>query len=279
MTNMNQRIWAFTRYLLRSTLFSLTGIIWVVLTLAYWMLLFNPGQGTPEVDYYLLIIGAFGVFGHFMLTLSLASRANMAKHYPLLVRLPSRIEYLASVLAASLLLGGILQGLLALAALYHGPPFSIGLILDALPIWTAVNILSTVLALHASDFVTSGWSRVWVYGILAILLFTQNSGAPNNSWLPETLAQLGRSFATQGLNALSNIIFTFSNWIASDSLSQIGNSLGIIFWPFRAIVDAVIVGYFTPTEAMAPAVILLYAVVLFMLAADLFANKDLDFLE
>jgi len=38
-------------------------------------------------------------------------------------------------------------------------------------------------------------------------------------------------------------------------------------------------GFFDTTQALAPAVILLYATILFMLAADFFASKDLDFTE
>jgi hypothetical protein len=53
----------------------------------------------------------------------------------------------------------------------------------------------------------------------------------------------------------------------------------LLFWPFKAVADATIQGVFNPTQALAPAIILLYAAILFMLAADLFATKDLDFTE
>jgi len=54
---------------------------------------------------------------------------------------------------------------------------------------------------------------------------------------------------------------------------------GFIFWPFHAISEAIFQGFFNPTQALAPAILLLYATILFMLAADLFANKDVDFTE
>ncbi|MCP4428919.1 MAG: hypothetical protein GY803_30920, partial [Chloroflexi bacterium] len=52
-----------------------------------------------------------------------------------------------------------------------------------------------------------------------------------------------------------------------------------LIWPFTAISDAVINGFFNTSQALAPAVILLYATILFLLAADLFAGKDLEFIE
>ena len=52
-----------------------------------------------------------------------------------------------------------------------------------------------------------------------------------------------------------------------------------LIWSFTAISDAVINGFFTAPQALAPAVILLYAAILFLLSADLFADKDLEFVE
>jgi hypothetical protein len=43
--------------------------------------------------------------------------------------------------------------------------------------------------------------------------------------------------------------------------------------------DAIIQGYFSAEQALAPAVLLLYATILFMLAADLFAAKDIELME
>jgi hypothetical protein len=51
-----------------------------------------------------------------------------------------------------------------------------------------------------------------------------------------------------------------------------------LHWPFRAIVDGVTVS-FDRTEALAPAFLLLYATILFLLAADFFATKDLHLIE
>jgi hypothetical protein len=82
----------------------------------------------------------------------------------------------------SLFITLLLQGLVALLALYNGPGFSLRL-LELPPLWLALNVLAIVLALHASDFVTDGWSRVYVYGTLALLIISQNSsGLLVNGW-------------------------------------------------------------------------------------------------
>jgi hypothetical protein len=72
---------------------------------------------------------------------------------------------------------------------------------------------------------------------------------------------------------------TFSAWLIRDGTEKLQQMFGFIFWPFRAISEAILQGSFKPTQALAPAILMLYATILFMLAADLFANKDLDFTE
>ncbi len=54
---------------------------------------------------------------------------------------------------------------------------------------------------------------------------------------------------------------------------------GLIFWPFSATANAIVNGSFTLVQALAPAIILLYATVLFILAATLFSRKDLYLTE
>jgi len=74
-------------------------------------------------------------------------------------------------------------------------------------------------------------------------------------------------------------INNFSNWLQNDGASSLSKLFSLPFWPFHAITDAVIAGSFNMVQALAPAVLLLYATLLVMLAADLFATKDLDLTE
>lgn len=276
---MMQRILVLTSYLLRRLFFSLAGLIYAILALLYWAIFFPPGQGTPDAENYILIIAAFGAAISFLITLTITARANQAVNYPLLVRLPSRVEYLAAVLISAIVAATALQLVVALLALYNGPSMSIGRALEIPPVWLSPNILAAVLALHASDFVTKGWSRVYVYGILAIFLFGQSAGDNIAPWLGDRFSRLSSLLMSRGWEDMGASLFRVTNWLNGDGVQTISNLFSFIFWPFRAVVAAVSNGFFDPTQALAPAVILLYATILFLLAADLFATKDVDFTE
>lgn len=276
---MRRQIWVLTNFLLRRLFFSLSGVIYVILALVYWAILFPPQQGTPDFDNYFLIIGAFGTVMTFLVTLTLASRANEAANYPLVVRLPSRVEFLTAVLLSALIGAGLLQLLVAGLALFRGPAALWPQILDVPPVWVSLNILAAVLALHASDFVTAGWSRVYVFGLLALFLFGQSSGRALALWLGQRFNSLSANLVQQGWYEVANSTNRAASWLTSGGGERLESALGFVFWPFRAITEAVLNGYFNSSQALAPAVMLLYATILFMLAADLFANKDLDFVE
>ena len=276
---MRQRVWALTRFFLQNLATSLTGVIYLVISLAYWYFFFPPAQGTPDFDNYVLIIGGLGAALSFLITLSIAARANEAANYPFLVRLPSKVEFLTAVLLSTLIATIALQLLVALLALFEGPEMTIGQALEIPPIWVAVNLLTAVLAIHASDFVTAGWSRVYIFGVLAIFLFGQNVNSTVTGWLAERFSRLGSFFFSRDITALAGTINRFSSWLNTEGTESLQRVFGFIFWPFRAISDAVIDGFFNPTQALAPAILILYATILFMLAADLFANKDVDFIE
>lgn len=276
---MAQRIVTLTSYLFRDLFLSLTGILYVIMTLVFWNIFFDPLQGTPEGDYYVLVIGLFGAGMAFVATLSVAARAHRAIHYPLLARLPSRMEHLTAVLLSALAFTFLLQGVAATLALFRGPEISLGLVLEIPPLWIAVNVLAAVLALHASDLVTAGWSRVYIYGALALLLFGRELDTSSGSWIGTRLSQLSGWFFQRGWSAPGNVVNRLSQWAHSSKVSSIGDVLDVVFWPFHAMADAVKAGAFEPQQALAPAILLLYATVLFLLAADFFSTKDLFLTE
>jgi hypothetical protein len=273
-----RRIWVLTAYFGRRGLLSLNGLLYLLGALLFWYFFFPPQQGTPQIANYMLLIGTFGAAVAFLLTLTITAQANQVANYPLLVRLPSRVEYLTAVLLATLMITLLLQSLVALLSLYNGPGLSPRL-LELPPLWLSLNVLAIVLALHASDFVTAGWSRVYVYGTLAVLIVSQNSSGVLSQWLTGQLSTLGRYLIRQGMLPLGNRITQLSNWFQGDGGQGLTNLLGIVFWPFQAILDAIIAGGFNAVQALAPAILLLYATILFMLAADLFATKDIEFAE
>lgn len=247
-----------------------------MLTLAFWYVLFNPQQQTPDAAYYQLLIGGFGAGLVFLVTLSMAARANAAQHYPFVVRLKSRVEFVTAVLLASLLVALAYQLLLAGLSLLNGPALTFGHLLEIPPIWLAPMIMTAVLALHATDFISMGWSRIYVFGLLAILLFGQ--GVQNDT-LARLFTGLSRYAINQGWVEMSNNLESYANSLAQTDGNIISRLFGFVFWPFEALADGITNGYFTANQALAPAILLLYATVLFLLAVDLFANKDLEFTE
>lgn len=275
---MMQRVWILTVYFTKSLFFSLTGLILLILSLVYWVLFFPPGQGTPDVENYIILIAAFGAAATFLAALSLSGRAGRLENYPLLVRLPSRVEYLVAVLFSALLLGIGLQLLVAALALIRGPDLG-GHALMIPPLWLSINILAAVLAMHASDLVTSGWSRVIVFGALAVLLLLQGMTASPDSWLVNRLYDASGVLMDFDFMTLSDFAANLGTWIAGETMGTLSRAAGVVFWPFRAMSDAVFAGGFTPAQALGPAVLLLYGSILFLIAATLFAGKDLDFTE
>lgn len=278
---MRQRVLALSVYFLRSVALSLNGALYLILALAYWLVMFPPGQGTPDASYYILVLAAFGIAATFFCTLTIASRANQMAYTPWIVRLPSRVEYLTAVLLSTLLFATSLQLLVAVFALLRGPELPLNQILLIPPVWLALNVLTAVLALHATDFVTAGWSRVLLFSFIAICLVGQswNSNSGVNNWLIQRLSSLSRTASGEGWLFIVTPANRLILWLQQDGPDSLSRIFSLPFWPFRAIADAIVAGRFNASQAMAPAVLLLYATLLIMFAADLFANKDLDLNE
>ncbi len=270
------RIWTLTSYLLRSLFSSLAGMMYLILTLAFWFLLFNPRQKTPEAAYYILVIGLFGAALVFLITLTNASRANKMELAPWLVRLPSRIEHLTAVFLSSIIAASILQLLLALLSLTGGPALSLGQILSIPPLWLSTMVVTAGLALHATDLVTRGWSRVYVFGLLAVLLFSRNI---TNQTLGQFASRLSGMALNQGWYGVSESLRNFAAAQQASDTNIISQLAGFLFWPFQALADGVSSGRFTAVQALAPAILFLYAAILFVLAADFFASKDMQMTE
>ena len=277
---MSLRIFALSKYLFRSQAWSLSGLLYNLLAFAFYIVFFDPRQQTPDLDYFTLVIGLFGAVLSFLITLSMAARSNRAVHFPFLVRLPSRSEYLTAVLLSALLFATIIQSLLALLAIVaNGPDASIGQLLEIPPLWIAVDVLFASLALHATDLVAAGWSRVYIFGILGVLLYIQSGIGTLTNWLSELLNGFGSTLLNAGLNPLAEVAFSLGGWLSDTGATILERIAGALFWPIDAIAEAVINGYFTPFQALAPALLLLYATILFMLAADFFTTKDLFLTE
>jgi hypothetical protein len=82
-----------------------------------------------------------------------------------------------------------------------------------------------------------------------------------------------------GWQVLAEWFKNASAWLNGRETGILSQVYDWLVWPFTAISEAVINGFFTAPQALAPALILLYAAILFLLSADLFADKDLEFVE
>ena len=279
---MIQRIRVLSRFLFRRLLTSAAGALYILSAFAVWLIFFNPNDGrVPDGELFVLLVGMYGAILSFVVTLSLAARANSAESYAMFVRLPSRVEYLASVFWSAIKFVVLIQVLFVLVVLIqpNGPELSFGRIIEIPPLWLSVNILAIVLALHATDFVMSGWSRVYVFGILTLLLFSQSIDNRGIRWMADRFNGMASSASQRGWTDISRGLRDAATWVSANGLDFLSNTIGVVFWPFRAISSAVQDGMFDNAQALAPAILLLYATILFMLAADLFATKDLFLAE
>ena len=166
--------------------------------------------------------------------------------------------------------------LMCFVLLRNSPELTFGRAVEIPPIWLSVNILAILLAMHASDFVADGWSRVKIFGGIAFLLVL----GEYYDWLVGRIAELMRDLAQNSTNSeTTQDLHGAANWL--DGLENNWADLvsSLVSWPFEATIEAVLNGYFTAGQAFAPAVMLIYATALFLIAADLFANKDLYLLE
>jgi hypothetical protein len=276
---MMQRVWILTLYFSKSVFFSLGGLMLLIVSLVYWAVFFPPGQTTPDIENYIILVGVLGAVATFVATLAAASKAGRLENYPLLVRLPSRIEYLVSVILSGLVIGLVLQLLVALLALIRGPDLSTAHWFTIPPLWLSVNILAAVLAIHATDMVSASWSRVIIFGFLAILLILNGSASGTDSWFAARLNDLATVFSRMNLMWFADLSISLGGLLGGDTFGRLGELTSQVFWPFRAMIAGVFAGHFSSIEALAPAVVMLYGTILFLIAAILFSGKDLEFVE
>lgn len=277
---MFRRVITLTSYLLYRLLFSISTPIYLAVTASFYWIAFQTR--TPEPAYFILIIGLFGAMIAFFSTLSFAGRANEAQSYPFILRLESRVEFLASILLASVIYSTIFQLVVTMVVMFrNGSLITLFDLIVVPPLWLSINLLLIVVAMHASDFVTRGWSRIWLFGMLAFLLLFGDGSSGLSKWLTDQLRQLTLE-ATEPDSLLQRFqenLLVWADFISGDGGVVLGRLFSIVFWPFNAIIDAVLNGGFTRTQAFAPAVLLLYATVLFLLASEFFANKDILLVE
>ena len=275
---MIRRVFTLVGYLVHRSFFSLAGAAYALLGLVFWSLFFDPRLRPPGIGYYVLMNGTFGVLISFLVTLTVAGYANRAMHYPVLVRLHTRAEYLTAVAIAALGSAAVYQIAVAiLATVQHDRlDFSfVEAIQYAFVVWIPFNTLSVAVALHISNLVKLGRSRALVSNGLLMLLLLDDVAI---TWLAETLYQLGDRLCQKNLVGIGNTFVSSSDWLI-DNIDSIGWCSDTVFWPVRATIDIVKEGEWQPTLRLSVGILLVYSVILFVLAIRLFTRKDLHLTE
>jgi len=254
-----KRLWALVRYLLQDLFRSLTGLLVVVAALVFYLVAIAGVTGGIDRDYYALVIGGFFAMMALVLAVVIADRANQASSYLLILRLRSRTPFLAGVLLTAIAVSGLLAVGVALISIPRlAAPLTAGMVLDIVPVWASWLALAAALGLHMSELVRRGWSRTWLYAVLAFILFVLNqrqSGvavelSDRFDWIPHVMPDPTR-------------------WVWAIKL------VDVILWPVAATIQVARAGDYGVPESLAPGLLLLGAASVFLLAAALFERKDL----
>jgi hypothetical protein len=257
------RLWTLIAYLFRDLFRSLTGMLVVVASLAFYLVGIVGVTGGIDRNYYALVIGAFFAILALVVAVILADRAYHATSYLLILRFRSRAPFLAGVALAAIAVSGLLEAGIAVASLLQlDTPLTTGMVLDIVPVWAGWMVLGAAVGLHMSELVRRGWSRTVVYAILAFVLFVLNQ---TQSGVPVELADR--------FNWVPSVIPDPARW---EWATRLVDSL---LWPVKAAVRVASSGDYTVPDSLAPAVLLLVAAFVFLMAAALFERKDLIFPE
>ena len=234
-----KRIVTLSSFLIRDLFRSLAGIVPLACTLAFGIIAFEYGMDQPQF----ITVAGIGM-GAICLatTLLLASRANRASSFLLVARLHRRSELLAALVLSSLSITTALALLMALANLLAGRltldfPSALWIVPTWLPIW----LLAAAVALPLSGLVGRGGSHLIGYALLAGLLIANDRKA---------------FLASHGMIWLSRIV-------------------EVILWPVNTLLAQATAGIHGMDYVLAWVLTCAYAVLLAVLAASLFDDKDL----
>lgn len=234
-----KRIVTLTSFFVRDLFRSLAGIVPIACTLAFGIIAFEYGMDQPQF----ITVAGVGMGAICLATaLVLASRANRASSFLLVARLYRRTELLAALALSSLVITTILALLMTVANLLAGRlTLDFPTALWVVPTWFPVWLLAASLALPLSGLVGRGGSNLIGYVLLAGLLLANDREA---------------FLASHGMNWLSRI-------------------MEAILWPVSTLLEQASAGIYDWAYALAWALTCAYAVLLFVLAASLFDDKDL----
>jgi hypothetical protein len=237
------RAWTLTLFFARDLFLSLAGILPLAAALAFGLIAFEYGMDQPQ---FVTVAGAgIGAIG-LMTTLLLASRANRATSYPLVARLYRRAELLTALVLGSLAITAALALFITAGNVAAGRlSLDFPSVLWILPTWLALWLMMSSLALILSGLAGREGSNLLGYLLIAGLLVINDRKA---------LLVAGRL-----------------GWLA-----QVAT---IVLWPINTMLSRASAGLHDRTYFLALALTLVYALLLFSLATQLFEGKDLLWAE
>jgi hypothetical protein len=254
-----RRLWRLVAFLFQDLFRSLTGLLVVVAALVFYLVAIVSVTGGIDRDYYALVIGGFFAVFALILAVMLADRAYSATSYLLIFRFSSRMPFLAGVALTAVAISGLLEVGVALASIPRlDTPLTAAMVLDMVPVWAGWLVLGAVLGLHMSELVRRGWSRTVVYALLAFVLFILNQ---RETAVPVELADR--------FNWIPNVLPDPARWAWASRV------VDVLLWPISAAVRVARSADYTVLESLAPAVLLVVASFIFVLAVVLFERKDL----
>jgi hypothetical protein len=238
-----RRIWTLTRFLIGDLFRSLASIVPLAAALVFGVIAFEYGMDQAQ---FITVAGVgFGTIC-LLTTLLLASRANRASSYLLLARLHSRTELLLALAMGGLGITVVLAVLVTSANLLAG---RLTLVFPSalwiLPSWLVLWLLAVALALPLSALVGRAGSHLVGYVTLAVLLVANDQKVVLRS---------------RDLDWLVRIVST-------------------VLWPVNTLLARASAGSHDRLYSLALVLTLAYALSLFILSAQLFADKDLLWTE
>lgn len=234
-----RRVRALIQFLISDLFHSLAGIVPLAAAVAFGIIAFEYGMDQAQF----ITVGGVGIGTICLLTtLLLASRANRASSYPLLARLHWRAELLLALVLSSLGITAMLAILIAVPNLFAGRlTLDFPSVLWIVPTWLILWLLAATLALPLSALASRGGSHLAGYALLTALLLANDQKA---------------MLEMRGLDWLVRAVTT-------------------ILWPVSTLLSRASAGIHDGPYWLALALAGAYAVLLFVLASQLFEDKDI----
>lgn len=233
------RIRTLTWFLVRELFCSPAGVIPLAAAMAFGLIAFEYGMDQPQF----ISVAGVGTGALCLLSgLLLASRVGRAWSYPLFAHLKRRSEMLAAIVLASVGITFVLSLFITAGNLLAGRltldfPSCLWILLTWPPLW----LLAAALALPLSPLTARAGSHLAGWVVLAALLVGHDQAA--------RLRQGG--------------------------MERVADAISVVFWPVTTLMARASAGVYDRSYLLALGLTMAYAAVLFVLASEAFADKDL----